>query len=45
MAAPALLVAPRAPAPVIATPATSAIDMTADDASAPPTPAASRPGG
>ena len=43
MAAPAFLVAPRAPA--IVTPATSAIGMTVGDVSAPPTPAASRPGG
>ena len=45
MTAPARLVAPRMPAQVIATPATSAIGMTAGDASTPPTPAASRPGG
>ena len=45
MAAPVFLVTPRTPAPVIATPATSAIGMTAGDASTPPTPAASRPGG
>ena len=34
MAAPARLVAPRMPAQVIATPATSAIGMTAGDATA-----------
>ena len=38
MAAPALLVAPRMPAPAIATPATSAVDMIAGDVSTPPTP-------
>ena len=45
MAAPALLVAPRTPAPTIATLAASAVDMIAGDVSTPPTPAASRPGG